>query len=280
MPRTLLITGVTGHLGAELARAAGAAGWAVAGTRLSSPPPERPAIAARRLDVRDAAAVSRVVAEVRPDAVVHTAYRQDDDAWAINAEGSRNVAVAATGAGARLVHISTDVVFSGRLGRPYREDDPLDPVTDYGRSKEAAEAAVIDEAPEALIVRTSLLYGGPGASRQEQLVIDAARGLREFRFFADELRCPVAVPDLAAAVLELVETDAAGPLHVVPEEGLSRYEFARLVARSRGLPADAVQRAALTALEAGRPADCRLDPGRAAELLQTRMRGATEVLAG
>ena len=88
---------------------------------------------------------------LRPDVVIHTAYRQDGEgAREIVVDGSENVATAATAVGARLVHISTDVVFDGRKGGPYVEDDPPCPCTEYGRAKADAEARVAAAAPEAL----------------------------------------------------------------------------------------------------------------------------------
>ena len=245
----LLVTGGSGYLGSELVRRSGAVGLSSADA-----------------DVRDADAVERVFAAHRPDAVVHAAYRQDPpDAWPVNVDGSRHVAAAARRLGARLVHVSTDVVFAGRLGRPYTEDDPPDPVTDYGRSKAEAEEAVRSEHPEALIVRTSLIYGGPTPSKHEVAARDPS-----LAFYTNELRNPVQVGDLAAALLELVETDLAGPLHVAGPDGVSRCEFARLVTRRdvRCGPAPPT-----------RPLDCRLDSSRAQRLLRTRLRGVREVLA-
>jgi len=132
----LLVTGGSGYLGRELVRQAAAAGCRVTGTSLT-------AGGGLRLDVRDPAAVRDAVAAERPDVIIHTAYRQDGEgAWLTTVDGTANVARAAAGAGARLLHLSTDVVFDGRLGRPYREDDRPTPVTDYGRAKARAEAAV------------------------------------------------------------------------------------------------------------------------------------------
>ena len=97
-----------------------------------------------------------------PDVIVHTAYRRDGPtAQAVTVDGTAHVANAAVAQGARLLHLSTDVVFDGRAGRPYREPDRLCPVSDYGRAKTAAEHLVRTIAPGALIVRTSLIYGGP-----------------------------------------------------------------------------------------------------------------------
>jgi dTDP-4-dehydrorhamnose reductase len=245
----LLVTGGSGYLGSELVRRSGAVG-----------------LSSADVDVREGEAVERLVASHRPDAVVHTAYRQDPpDAWSTNVDGSRNVARAVARSGARLVHMSTDVVFDGRLGRPYREDDAITPVTDYGRSKAAAEAVVLDELPEALLVRTSLIYGGATPSKHEAAALDPGRV-----FFTDELRSPILVGDLADALLELVALDVSGPLHVAGADGVSRCEFARLIAR---------REVGCTTAPPGRPLDCRLDSSRARSLLRTRLRGVREVLA-
>ena len=260
--RGLLITGASGYLGAELSRLAPDA----AGTYLTC---ER--AGAVRLDVRDADAVTRVLGELRPAAVIHTAYRESgDEAAAVNVEGARNVARAAAAAAARLVHVSTDLVFDGTLGRPYGEDDEPRPIMEYGHQKLAGERAVREAAPDAVVVRTSLIYGGAEPSRHELL----AREGEGVRFFTDELRSPVQVGDLARALLELAEAEVAGVLHVAGADGVSRHEFARLAAPGRadleaGLAADH---------PTPRPLDCRLDSSRAQALLGTRLRGVREVL--
>jgi dTDP-4-dehydrorhamnose reductase len=249
--------------------------WRVVGTYLTN----EPAGEALRLDVRDGAAVDAAFAEVRPDRVIHTAYRQSgDDARAVTVDGAANVAAAAARARARLVHVSTDVVFSGRLGRPYRERDRPDPITDYGRAKADAERAVAERAPAAAIVRTSLLLAGREPSPHERVALDAAGGEAPYGFFTDELRCPIAVADAAAALIELCHQAFAGPLHVAGPDAVSRYELACLIACARGLSTDAIP-AASGAAGAGRPADCRLDTTWARSLLGTRIRGIRRVLA-
>jgi dTDP-4-dehydrorhamnose reductase len=245
----LVVTGGSGYLGSELVRRSGAVG-----------------LSSRDADVRDADAVERVFAVHRPEAVIHTAYRQHGPGFReINVEGSANVARAAARTGVRLVHVSTDVVFDGREGRPYVESDTPRPLTSYGRSKAAAEEAVDAEHAEALVVRTSLIYGGPEPSKHE-LAAASAGGV----FFTNELRNPIQVGDLADALLELVTLDVSGPLHVAGADGVSRCEFAHLVARRelRCEPAPPT-----------RPLDCRLDSTRAQTVLRTRLRGVREVLA-
>lgn len=246
---SLHVTGATGFLGSEL-------------TRL------RPDATSERVDVRDGGAVSSLLRRLRPAVVIHTAYlQQGDGAWETTVEGAANVARAARSVEARLVHLSTDVVFDGRKGSAYAEDDRPSPVTDYGRAKAEAERLVAAEHPEALVVRTSLTVGGPGhePSRHERAAFDPA-----LTFYEDELRSPVQVGDLAAALLELAGLSVSGPLHVAGEDAVSRAELAELVA---GRP---VRRAPAPE---GRPLDCTLDSSLAGALVRTRLRGVREVFA-
>ncbi len=241
------VTGATGYLGSELARQA-------------------PQASTERAEVRDARAVRELFERVRPDVVIHTAYRQDGPVAAeINSDGSETVARAAAAVGARLVHLSTDVVFDGRKGAPYVESDSPAPVTDYGRTKAEAEARVAAVHPDALLVRTSLLYGGAEASKHELAARDP-----ELTFYTDEVRSPVHVGDLAAALLELAALQVAGPLHVAGADAVSRAELAELIA---GRPV----RTGMA--PPGRPLDCTLDSSRAQALIRTRLRGVREVLA-
>lgn len=263
MPR-LFVTGRTGYLGGEVARVAAAAGWEVG--------PEA------RVEIRDAQAVRAAIAGEVPDAVVHTAYRQDGEtALQTNVDGSLNVAQAAHAVRARLVHVSSDVIFRGDSGVALTEADPVDPITDYGRTKAAAEVAVAASDPAAVLVRTSLIYGGAEASRHELLALAAAHGAADLAFFEDEIRCPVPVGDLATALVELAAApDVAGPLHVAGPDAVSRLEFAQLVAAHHGLDPSRLRAARRPS---DRPGDLSLDCSRAAGLLRTRPRGVREVLS-
>jgi dTDP-4-dehydrorhamnose reductase len=242
----LHVTGATGYLGRELLRRA-------------------PGASAERVDVCDGAAVERLLRRIRPKVVIHTAYRQEGpEAWAVTVDGAEHVARAAAAVGARLVHLSTDVVFDGRKGSPYVETDEPSPATDYGRAKAEAERRVAATHPTALLVRTSMIYGGEEPSKHELAAVDP-----NMTFFTNEIRCPVQVGDLAAALLELAALEVSGPLHVAGADGCSRAEFAELVAGRPVRTAPAPE---------SRPLDCRLDSTRAQSMLQIRLRGVREVL--
>ena len=258
----LLVTGGAGYLGSELCRQAVERGHDVLATQFRSPPPSgRPL----QLDVRDAEAVERVLMRHGPDAVVHTAYVQSGPLLRDTVvRGSRTVAAVAHRAGARLVHLSTDLVFDGEQGAPYTEASEPRPVGEYGGAKLEAERLVAEAHARALIVRTSLLYGKPGP--QEALALRDGVEL-----YTDEIRCPTRVDELAAALLELIGTDLAGPLHVAAQEAVSRYELGRLLRAAAGGDPDEVRGA--PSPRAGRARNVALDSSRAAGLLQTGLRG-------
>jgi dTDP-4-dehydrorhamnose reductase len=139
-------------------------------------------------------------------------------------------------------------------------------VSSYGRSKAEAERVAASGHGQPTIVRTSLIYGGAAPGPQERL---AAEGRR---FYVDEVRSPVHVGDLAAALLELVQLDVRGPLHLAGADDVSRFDFAVLL----GADPSRIEPAHTTP---DRAPDVSLDSSRAGGLLRTRLRGVYEVLS-
>ncbi|MFG2094102.1 SDR family oxidoreductase [Streptomyces sp. NPDC048612] len=269
----VLIIGGSGFLGTELVRQATAAGWETAAT-YHSRHGSVPGVAWYRLDLRVPGQLDEVLAAAAPRAVVNATSGHSE--WAVTAEGPIRVARAAARRGCRLVHVSSDAVFSGSRVH-YDETCPPDPVSPYGAAKAAAETGVRFLAPAAAVVRTSLIIGD-GGSMHERLVHGLAADPHDGVLFTDDIRCPVQVADLASALCELAVSDRAGTFHAAGAEALSRHELGVLIARRDGLDA--------TRLPAGRradsripgPLDVRLDSTATQRRLRTRLRGAREFL--
>jgi dTDP-4-dehydrorhamnose reductase len=270
----LLVIGGSGLLGLRITRQAQLAGQSVIATFHASDPPTGGADW-RKLDIRRRDDVTALALDARPDVIINAAYRQSD--WVTTANGAAHVALAAVATGARLLHVSSDAVFSGVAPR-YDESRHPDPVTPYGAAKAAAETAVRGIAPGAVIARTSLIIG-EGDSPPEKLVHALASGSATGALFADEVRCPVHVTDLASALLEVAASSRAGVCHLAGTDAISRYELGLLIAARDGLDQAALpvgRRAAIGRLGA---LDVRLDSAATQAQLTTRLRGAREFLA-
>jgi dTDP-4-dehydrorhamnose reductase len=270
----LLVIGGSGFLGRRITRQARLAGHGVIATGHTKVPPTA-GVDWRMVDIRCREDVTALALDARPDAIINAAYRQSD--WETTADGGAHVALAAAAAGARLVHVSSDAVFSG-AAPSYDEACRPDPVTPYGAAKAAAETAVRCITPAAVIARASLIIGD-GDSKHERLVHALASGAKAGVLYTDEVRCPVHVTDLASALLELAAAPEPGVCHVAGPDAVSRYELGLLIATRDGLDRTALPAGPRAATGLSGPADVRLDCTRTQEQLTTRLRGAREFLA-
>ncbi|MEU5211807.1 sugar nucleotide-binding protein [Streptomyces sp. NPDC020742] len=269
----ILIIGGSGFLGTELVRQAVAVGWETAATYHSRPSSTAGA-SWHPLDLRVPGRIDAMLAAIAPVAVINATSGGSD--WAVTADGSIHLAMAAEKRGCRLVHVSSDAVFSGSRIH-YDETCLPDPVTPYGAAKAAAETAVRLLAPAAAVARTSLIIGH-GRSVHERTVHALAADPHDGVLFTDDIRCPVHVEDLAAALRELAVSDGAGMFHLAGADALSRHDLGVLIAQRDGLDA--------CRLPAGRRADSllpgaldvRLDSRATQGRVHTRLRGAQEFL--
>jgi dTDP-4-dehydrorhamnose reductase len=269
----LLVVGASGYLGRYLAARAGDA-WNTAGTHLTSAPPA--GIVARALDLRHRPAVRDLLLELRPAVVLHAAYRRDDPS--VTVAGTDHLTNACATVGARLVFVSTDLVFDGRRGW-YRESDPTGPLDAYGASKVEAERIVL--AHGGVVARTSLIYGfEPLDDGTRRLVVEPIRRGERPKLFVDEFRCPVFAPDLADALLELAAGDFQGLLHLAGPQRLSRYDFGLKLATALGLDAGRIKPSRIVDSGLARPPDCSLHTGLARRILRTHLRSVDEAVAG
>ncbi|RXZ51593.1 dTDP-4-dehydrorhamnose reductase [Agromyces binzhouensis] len=224
----VLITGANGMLGRDLQAA-------LAGREVT-------ALGRADLDVTDAAAVAAAVAghDVVVNCAAYTkvddAEAHEDEAYAVNATGTANLAGACAAIGARLVTVSTDYVFDGNATEPYAEDLPRDPINAYGRTKAAGEELALAAHPSGTyVVRTAWLYGAHGANFA-QTMLNLAKSKDSWSVVDDQLGQPTWTADLAAQIVALLDADApAGVYHGTNSGEATWYEFARAVLEEAGL---------------------------------------------
>ncbi len=222
----ILITGGSGQLGRDLQKA-------LAEHRVR-------AFGHEELDVTDAKRVIDEIETLEPEVVIHAAAltdtgrceREPDAAFAVNALGSRNVAVACARAEAAMVYVSTNEVFDGVLAEPYGEMDEPRPVNSYGRSKLAGERLVETLLPRHYIVRTAWLYGHGGDNFISKILRAADRG--DIAGVVDETATPTWTQDLAHALAQLIETGLFGVYHLTNGGQASRYQWSREILRLAG----------------------------------------------
>jgi dTDP-4-dehydrorhamnose reductase len=217
----------------------------------------------KEADIRDRQQVAGLVARVRPDSIVLAAAYTDvdgsernrDQALAVNAEGPRNVALAARAHNARVLFVSTDYVFDGTSTRPYEPGDRISPLNVYGRSKAEGERHLRETMAQAhwCIARTSWLFGASGPSFPEK-ILKAAETRSELSVVSDQVGSPTFTRDLAVAIRDLVRQEARGIIHVTNEGSCSRFEFAVEILRQAGR--DSVRVLPITTAQANRLA-CR-----------------------
>jgi dTDP-4-dehydrorhamnose reductase len=278
VPRTrrrVLVTGATGMLGSDLVVLLTSAGYDVL------------ALAKSDLDVTDSGQVSRTFRELRPDVVVNCAAftrvdacETDPRAFQVNAGGAANLADACGHVGAQLAQISTDFVFDGQKGAPYREDDPVHPLSAYGRSKRAGEEEAL-RLPGSLVVRSSWLFGRSGWNFIEAILKQVEVGRPRLSVVVDQVGRPTSTTDLSEAILALLEAGATGVYHFANRGEVSWNEFAREILWLAGrveIPVDPIASETL-ARPARRPVYSVLDTGKYERLTGRPIRHFRDPLA-
>jgi dTDP-4-dehydrorhamnose reductase len=279
--RNILITGGSGYLGLHLC--AKAAKIHTVFTTYRIHPNEIKAGEPIQLDLTSRGAVLKVVRDLAPQAIIHTAAvnpgQGDEQVMRqVNVQGSRYVAEAAAAVGARLVHVSTDVVHDGRHA-PYADDAPPSPLNAYGRSKAAAETAVAEIDPQAAIVRTSLIYGLDEMDRGTAGFIERLKKGEPLVLFNDVVRQPVWVENLSEALLKLTHVEFGGLLNVAGRQALTREKFGRrLLAWWHVDPGDLLSSGRAADISDTIPLDLRMSVSKAEQLLQMDLPGVDEVL--
>jgi dTDP-4-dehydrorhamnose reductase len=200
-----MITGGEGQLGTELITQAAVHGFEVLAPTLAEMDLTRPAQVDAFWDAFQPAAVINAAGYTAVD----RAETDAELAFAVNADAPAYLARRCSGERIPLIHISTDYVFDGRKGSPYVEDDPVAPLSVYGRSKAAGESAVRGSLERHLIIRTSWLYSAHGANFVKT-VMRLAAGRQELRIVDDQVGSPTCAADLAGAIIAVAGRLSAG----------------------------------------------------------------------
>jgi dTDP-4-dehydrorhamnose reductase len=226
----VIVTGAKGQLGTDLVHLLADKRYEVYG------------YGREELDITNYDQVKRVISEVSPDVVIHVAAytkvdlaeSEPDQAFLINAYGTRNIAVASEAEGAKLVYISTDYVFDGTATTPYNEFAPTNPLSVYGKSKLAGEQFVRDLHSKFFIVRTSWVYGKHG-NNFVKTMLKLAQERDELSVVYDQIGCPTYTVDLSNCILKLIQTEKYGIYHVSNSGHCSWYEFAKAIFEEVGI---------------------------------------------
>lgn len=227
----LLITGGGGQLGQAFA--------AYQRTAAQRHAIEMMVLTRAELDITSAASIQAVLQHSQARLVINAAAYTDvaraelepDKAYAVNVEGAALLAAHCAAAGVDLIQLSTDYVFDGTKGAPYEVTDQVNPLNVYGHSKVAAEKAVMQEHPQAIIVRTAWLYSEFGHNFQTKLLSAANSGLR-LRVVDDEWGTPTKASDLVRFLMRLSENLVpyrGQRMHFAGEQVMSRWELAQQI---------------------------------------------------
>ena len=192
------------------------------------------------LDITNIDKVMTFVREVKPYAIINCAAytavdaceKEEDLAFRINAIGPRNLSIAATETGAKMMHVSTDYVFDGNGTRPYRETDPTGPQGAYGRTKLAGEDFVREFSDRHFIVRTAWLYGDGKNFVKTMLCLSETND--KVRVVMDQVGSPTSADELAKAIAYLLPTENYGLFHGTCEGDCSWAQFTEEIFRLAG----------------------------------------------
>ena len=245
----ILVTGVNGQLGHDVMLELQKRGYEAVGCG-SSPEYRGMADAVAKLpyvslDITDDAAVDRVLQEIKPDCVCHCAAwtavdaaeepENKDKVFAVNVDGTRNLARACQALDAKFMYISTDYVFNGQGTEPWKADSQeFAPLNVYGKSKLYGELAVKELLTKYFIIRIAWVFGLNG-NNFVKTMLKVGKDHDTLRVVNDQIGTPTYTADLARLLVDMLETEKYGTYHATNEGGyISWYDFAREIFRQAG----------------------------------------------
>ena len=269
----VFVTGVNGQLGYDTVKELLSRGHRVIGSGTAAEC--RCACEYCRLDITDTVAVNAALMRIKPDAVIHCAAWTAVDAaedeenhsrvYAVNVDGTANIASVCSALDCKLLYISTDYVFDGQGDEPWRPDcRTYAPLNVYGRSKLEGEFAVASAVERFFIVRTAWVFGVNGKNFVRTM-LELGKTYNSLRVVDDQIGTPTYTPDLARLLADMIESEKYGYYHATNEGGfISWYDFAVDIFRQTGciVKVIPVSTAEYGLSKAKRPFNSRLDKGK------------------
>jgi len=275
----ILITGASGLLGTKVCEISLSRNYEVYSAYNAHKPLYGNPI---RFDVSNNDVVEKAFRKIRPEAVVHAAALTNVDkcelekelAWKINVEGTENIAKLCKKHDAFLVYISTDYVFNGESGM-YKETDEPSPINYYGLTKLKGEEKVKATVDEFCIARTSVIYGSIPAAGKINFalwLLEKLKKKEKVKIVTDQWNTPTLNTNLASMILEVIERKITGTYHLAGATRISRYEFAKLIAKNFGLDEQLIMPTLSNQLKwtAKRPKDSSLNTQKAQQTLKNK----------
>ena len=283
----ILVTGAGGLLGSRIVELASERGHEVYGLYLNHPPSMGFKI---KMDITDFNGVEKLINQLKPHAIIHCAAITDVDlcernrdlALKVNYEATKIIAKASEKIDAHMIYISTDYVFDGLKGM-YREEDKPNPINTYGLTKLLGETAVMENCNRSLIARASVIYGSKPAAGKVNFalwVMGKLKSGERVKALKDQYISPTLNTNLALMILDALEMNLTGIIHMSGATRVSRYEFAIQIARKFNLDEGLIEEAYMHEMSwvAKRPRDSSLNVSKASRMLNVKPMNLNEAL--
>jgi dTDP-4-dehydrorhamnose reductase len=281
------VTGAGGLLGSRIVELASERGHEVYGLYLNHPPSMGFKI---KMDITDFNGVEKLINQLKPHTIIHCAAITDVDlcernrdlAVKVNYEATKVIAKASEKIDAHMIYISTDYVFDGLKGM-YREEDKPNPINTYGLTKLLGETAVMENCNRSLIARASVIYGSKPAAGKVNFtlwILGKLKSGERVKVLKDQYVSPTLNTNLALMILNALEMNLTGIIHMSGATRVSRYEFAIQIARKFNLDEGLVEEAYMHEMNwiAKRPRDSSLDVSKASKTLNVKPMNLNEAL--
>ena len=202
------------------------------------------------LDItKDRTKLKSLIKTLKPDIILHTAAHPNVDlcetnhseADLLHVDVSKDIAMISNNIGSKLIYISTDAVFSGKINKKYVETDTPNPINYYGKTKLLAEQIILNHSPENVILRSAVIYGWHQRSRFTSWIINSLSKNKMVDPFIDQYNTPTLVDDLTNSIQKIIELDISGLFHATGKTCINRYDFAKKIAEKFGFNKDLVK---------------------------------------